>query len=209
MCRFMIFLLVLAANPIVTSAQTTAPIDSPAIAAVQSAAAIDVEAARRVFDRIKGLEGDRIGKSTKGWTDRGAFRTIAAGSVVMHTSFDAHPNETMVTMIHFDGDALLLTHYCVARNQPRLLATDISDDERTVTFTFLDATNLPARDKGHMDKVVWHFPDEEHYTTQWTWYRDGRESWMEQIEHRRARDDAHRDTTPAAAPDATPCNNED
>jgi hypothetical protein len=100
---------------------------------------------------------------------------------VEERTFDAHPGETMVTIAHMDGDRLMLTHYCAAKNQPRLLATTISPDGRTVEFTFLDATNLPSRDKGHMDRAVYKFVDENHFTTRWTWYQDGKESWMEEI----------------------------
>lgn len=75
----------------------------------------------------------------------------------METSFDAHPDETMVTMFHLDGDRLLLTHHCVAKNQPRLVATSIDETAAEVIFEFLDATGIESRDRGHMDKVVWHF----------------------------------------------------
>ncbi|HKY04889.1 MAG TPA: hypothetical protein VJQ56_08365, partial [Blastocatellia bacterium] len=102
-------------------------------------------------------------------------------SAVVGTSFDAHPNETMMTMFYLDGDRLLLTHYCVARNQPRLAATSFADGGRTITFTFLDSTNLKSRNQGHMDKAIFRFIDENHITSQWTWYQDGKESWMEEI----------------------------
>lgn len=133
------------------------------------------------FERFKKLEGKWRGRSTKGWEEIIHFKTIAQGSVVVETSFDAHPNETMMTMFYLDGDRLLLTHYCVARNQPRLEATAFEDDGRTITFTFRDATNLPSRDQGHMDKAVFRFADNNHYSSQWTWYQDGKESWMEEI----------------------------
>jgi hypothetical protein len=97
-------------------------------------------------------------------------------------SFDAHPNETMMTMYHLDGERLMLTHYCVAKNQPRLVATSFSDDGKTVTFTFLDGTNLPSRDRGHMDKVIIRFVDNNHVISQWSWYQNGKESWMEEIQ---------------------------
>ena len=106
---------------------------------------------------------------------------IAAGSVVMGTSFDAHPNETMITMIHMDGDKLMLTHYCVAKNQPRMVASSVSKDGSRITFEFLDGTNMADRDKGHMDKAVFRFESDERFTSQWTWYQDGKENWMEEI----------------------------
>jgi hypothetical protein len=36
-----------------------------------------------------------------------------------------------------------------------------------------------------MDKAVFTFPDDDHFTSQWTWYANGKESWQEVIEHRR------------------------
>ena len=87
----------------------------------------------------------------------------------------------MVTMFYLDGDRLMLTHYCVARNQPRLVATSFADAGKTITFTFLDGTNLPSRDKGHMDKMVFRFIDDNHAVSHWTWYQDGKEKWLEEI----------------------------
>jgi len=139
------------------------------------------ELARAAFERLKKLEGDWLGRSTKGWEEEVSYKIIAGGSVVVGTSFDAHPNETMMTMYHLDGERLMLTHYCVAKNQPRLVATNFSEDGSTLTFTFLDGTNLPSRDKGHMDKCVIKFLDNDHFTSQWTWYQNGKESWMEKI----------------------------
>lgn len=138
--------------------------------------------ARVAFERLKKLEGKWKGRSTKGWEETTSFKTIAAGSIVVSTSFDAHPNETMMTMYHLDGERLMLTHYCVAKNQPRLVATSFADGGKTITFTFLDGTNLPTRDRGHMDKVIMRFLDDNHLTSQWTWYQGGKESWMEEIQ---------------------------
>ena len=137
--------------------------------------------ARQAFERFVQLSGRWTGSSTKGWTETNEFRVIAGRSAVLETSLDAHPGEAMATAFHLDNGRLLLTHYCVAGNQPRLVASGFSADGKTVTFTFLDATNLPSRDTGHMDKVVFRFIDEDHVSSQWTWYQDGREQWMERI----------------------------
>lgn len=142
----------------------------------------DITPSRAAFERFKKLEGKWRGRSTKGWEETLSFKTIAGGSVVVSTSFDAHPNETMMTMYHLDGERLMITHYCVAKNQPRLVATSFADDGKTITFTFLDGTNLPSRDRGHMDKVIFRFRDDSHLTSQWTWYQNGKESWMEEIQ---------------------------
>jgi hypothetical protein len=140
--------------------------------------------AATLFARFATLAGTWRERSTRGWEGTKTFRVIADGSVVMSTSaFDDDPGDAhvMATMIALDGDRLLLTHYCEARNQPRLVATAISDDGATVTFTFLDAGNLPDRDHGHMDRAVFHFLDADRFTERWTWYQDGHQRWLEEI----------------------------
>jgi len=137
--------------------------------------------AQLAFERLKATEGVWEGRSTKGWVERTVIKTIAGGSCVMSTSFDAHPNESMVTMYHLDGEHLMLTHYCVAGNQPRMRATEISPDGSRIVFTFLDGTNLPSRDRGHMDQAIFRFESPDCFTSRWTWYQNGKERWMEEI----------------------------
>lgn len=137
--------------------------------------------AHSTFARLKKLAGKWKGRSTKGWEEDVSYKVIARGTVLVVNSFDAHPNETMMTMYHMDGDRLMLTHYCVAKNQPRLVATSFSADGNTVTFTFKDATNIPSRDKGHMDKLILTFIDENTIKSRWSWYSNGKESFMETI----------------------------
>ena len=87
----------------------------------------------------------------------------------------------MATVFHLDGDRLLLTHYCVARNQPRLVATSISEDGRRIEFAFLDGTNMPSRDVGHMNRAVFTIESVDRYRSRWTFSRGGQEQWMEEI----------------------------
>ncbi len=160
--------------------------DNPPAAQNKAAApAKQISKPQAAFEKLKTLAGDWEGKSTKGWTEKVTYAVISGGSVVMELSYGAHPEEWMATMFHLDGENLMLTHYCVAKNQPRLKATKIADDLSTITFEFQDATNLKSRDQGHMDKVVINLTDPNHFDAQWTWYENGKENWMEKIEHRR------------------------
>lgn len=146
------------------------------------------ELARVTFEKFAKLNGEWMGSNTKGWTEKVSFKTIAQGFVVVENSFDAHPNETIMTMFYLDNDRLMLTHFCLSKTQPRLVATSFDDNGKTITFTFLDATNLPSRNKGHMDKAVFKFVDKNTFTTQWTWYQNGKESWMEEIKLERIKE---------------------
>jgi hypothetical protein len=152
-----------------------------------AAAAERARLSRATFERLKSLAGEWRGTSSAGWKDEVEIAVIARGTVVMSTSrHAAHPGETMVSMHHMDGDRLLLTHYCVAGNQPRLVATGFEDGGRRVSFEFLDGTGLSTRDEGHMDRVVYELGDAA-YSARWSWYQDGEERWMEEIHLERAR----------------------
>ncbi len=158
---------------------------TPLPAAEEAAPAIPQSAA--AFERIKNLSGVWRGRSTKGWENRVTIDVIAGGSVVRSTSFDAHPGETMLTLYHMDGDRLMLTHYCVARNQPRMVATRFEDGGNRIAFDFLDATNLPTPGAGHMHSSILRLVDGDRFTSRWTWFQDGEESWMEEIVYERER----------------------
>ena len=155
---------------------------------------LDLPASQSVFERLKNLDGSWRSKSTRGWQETQQFRVLARGTaVVSQSSPDSatiststnSPNSPMMTVFHMDGSRLLLTHYCEAGNQPRLVATSIENGGRTVHFSFLDATNLASPAAGHMHSVVLTFVDENHFTEQWSWYENGKEQWMESVTNER------------------------
>ena len=116
------------------------------------------------------------------------YEVAAKGSVVIHRShFDGEANDGMMTAFFLDGERLLMTHYCEARNQPTLIASTIDDADRSVLFRFLRGTNMASRDVGHMDSCVIRFIDANRLTRRWTWYGKGKETWLEAIEEVRSR----------------------
>ena len=137
------------------------------------------ELSKAALERLKALAGD--------WEETLQYRTIAGGTTVLETSFDAHPGQEMATTFYLDGDRLMLTHYCMAKNAPRLEATAFADGGRTVVFTLVDGANLPTRDRGHMDKAVIRFVGPDRITSRWTWYENGTEKWFEEIVQTRRR----------------------
>src|SRR5262249_14810054 len=148
--------------------------------------AADLTTPKALFDRLLALQGEWVGHSTKGWTEHTRFRVIARGTALLETS-DPEPGapSPMATVFSLDQERVVLTHYCEAGNHPRLQATSI--DAASAEFTFVDGTNLPSRDRGHMDRVRLRFLGPDRFTSRWTWYQDGKEGWMEEIEYRRVR----------------------
>ena len=129
--------------------------------------------AQKSFDQLKSLTGSWEGKNAMGETVQVSYRVTAGGSALM-SEIMGH-GEDMISMFHFDGaNRLLLTHYCAVGNQPRMQAI-ASPDGKTITFNFLDATNLDNPQSGHMDHVVIAMLDPNHHTEEWNFVDHGKE----------------------------------
>jgi hypothetical protein len=138
-----------------------------------AAFALAESGARITFDALKALEGTWEGKNSQGQQLKVTFRETAGGSALLSEILGGG-HENMVSMIHMDGDRLLMTHYCGAGNQPRMSAT-LAPDGKSVAFDFIDATNLSSRDAGHMQHVLFAMPDADHHTEEWTFLDHGKE----------------------------------
>ena len=131
---------------------------------------------KKPFDAMKSLAGTWQGKNSQDKPVQVSYRVTANGSAIMSEITGAMEGQEhdMVTMIHMDGGRLLLTHYCASGNQPRMQAS-ASPDGKTITFDFLDATNLASPDAGHMHRVVFTFVDADHHTEEWRFVDHGKE----------------------------------
>ena len=127
--------------------------------------------AQKTFDKLKTLDGMWEGKDPQGEDVKISYRTTSAGSALMG---EIMGKEDMISMFHLDGDRLLMTHYCGSGNQPRMKAS-ASPDGKTVTFDFLDATNLASADAGHMHRMVLNMIDANHHTETWSYLDHGKE----------------------------------
>jgi hypothetical protein len=134
-------------------------------------AALAQSDAQKSFDKLKTLVGSWQGKSADGKPVQISFRDTAGGTALM--SEITAGEEDMISMIHLDGDRLLLTHYCPAGNQPRMKAS-LSPDGKTIMFDFVDATNLSSPEAGHMHHAVFTFGDADHHSEEWDWMDHGK-----------------------------------
>ena len=129
--------------------------------------------AQKSFDQLTSLAGSWEGKNSIGNPVQVSYRMTAGGSALM-SEIVGH-GETMISMINFDGpNRLLLTHYCTVGNQPRMQAS-ASPDGKTITFNFLDATNLDSPQSGHMDHVVIALLGPDHHTEEWNFIDHGKQ----------------------------------
>ncbi|MGO9085336.1 MAG: hypothetical protein ACLQBK_08930 [Candidatus Sulfotelmatobacter sp.] len=134
--------------------------------------------AQKAFTAIKNMPGTWEGKNSQGQTMQVTFKVVSVGSAVMSEILGQGP-EDMISVFHMDGpNRLLMTHYCGVGNQPRMQAS-VSPDGKSITFSFVDATNLATPDAGHMQRMVLTMLDGNHHTEEWTFLDHDKE--MKQV----------------------------
>ena len=118
------------------------------------------------------MEADKDGNPT----DRvvSVIKLTAGGSAVHETIFPDQPME-MVSVYTAEGPDVLLTHYCLLGNQPRMKA-DLSALPKQIQFKFDGGTNLDVAKDMHMHGATLTFVDDDHITSSGEAWVDGKPS---------------------------------
>jgi hypothetical protein len=133
-----------------------------------------VEQKNAAFDKLKTLVGEWDAKGGEAGGVKVTYKLMSGGTVLMESI--AMGSSDMVTIYHRDGDAVMLTHYCEANNQPRMRASKLSADGKTLDFKFVDVTNEAYSTEGIMKNVKLTWQDADHFTQEWTYSKDGKET---------------------------------
>ena len=141
--------------------------------------------AAAAFSRLKTLVGEWEADSQMGKVHV-SYELVAGGTALLEReSSDKMP--VMLTIYHVDGDRLLLTHYCMAGNQPRMQAKPFDSATGELEFRFLDVTNLANPGAGHMHNAKIRFADERHFSAEWEFYENGQRKFAENAQYTRVR----------------------
>ena len=145
-----------------------------ALSFILTAASVFAQAdAQQSFNKLKALTGNWVGTTSDGRSVEVEFRETSAGSALM-SEIKGDGKHHMISMFNLDGpNKLVITHYCSAGNQPRMVAAP-SSDGKTFTFTFVDGMNIPDADSGHMQTVAFAVTDASHHTETWTYIDHGK-----------------------------------
>jgi hypothetical protein len=127
------------------------------------------------FDKLKSLAGNWEGKESGGKPVHINYKLVSGGTAVMESILESSDAQ-MITLYYLDGDHLMMTHYCMANNQPRMRADVTTSSPSNIKFSFVDVTNLSSPDAGHMyaHSIIW--KDADHVTQLWTWQEKGKET---------------------------------
>ena len=101
------------------------------------------------------------------------YTLTANGSALMSETKPAN-DAVMITMFTVDGDHLIATHYCSARNQPHMVAASPGDLEKGMTFSLERVTGLKTPDDWHNTGLTITLDDKDHMTQRWTYLYKGK-----------------------------------
>jgi len=147
-------------------------------AAAGLAAAPDAAATRPsspALERFKALAGDWVAAEDGDMMKKGdlvaRYAVTAAGSAVVETVFPGSAHE-MVTVYHAEGPDLVLTHYCMEGNQPRMRARGTAGSR--FEFAYDGGTNIdPQRDR-HMHSATFELVSADEIRSVWNELADGK-----------------------------------
>jgi len=134
-----------------------------------------VQAGSTAFERFKSLAGEWVAAEDGPMAKKGdlvaTYHLTGAGTAVVEEIFPGTAH-AMTTVYHQDGADLVLTHYCMGGNQPRMRAKPT--DGPKVSFAFDGGTNLdPAKDE-HMHAATFTFLSADEFRSQWIEHAAGK-----------------------------------
>jgi len=137
-----------------------------------AALAADNTKSEEAFDRLASLQGEWKGVAD-GVNTTLIYTLTANGSALMEQCRPEKGPE-MITMFTVDGDHLIATHYCSAKNQPQMATAAIADAQRPLAFSLVRVTGLKSPDAFHNIGLTMFQEDNDHLTQEWLYQAKGK-----------------------------------
>jgi hypothetical protein len=132
----------------------------------------DKTKSEEAFDRLTSLKGEWKGEMS-GVATTLIYRVTANGSALMEECRPENGRE-MITMFTVDGDHLIATHYCSAKNQPQMATSMIADAQEPLAFSLVRVTGLKSADDWHNTGLTVIQEDNDHLTQEWSYQFKGK-----------------------------------
>ena len=137
-----------------------------------AALAADNTKSEEAFDRLASLQGEWKGVAD-GVNTTLIYTLTANGSALMEQCRPEKGPE-MITMFTVDGDHLIATHYCSAKNQPQMATAAIADAQKPLAFSLVRVTGLKSPDAFHNTGLTVIQEDNDHLTQEWLYQAKGK-----------------------------------
>ena len=138
-----------------------------ALLLVAAPPAADKTKSEEAFDRLVTLKGEWKGEQ-EGVKISLIYTLTANGSALME-EFRPESGAVMITMFTVDGDHLIATHYCSAKNQPQMMTSAITNVQKPLAFSLARITGLKSPDDWHNTGLTMIQEDNDHLTQEWTY----------------------------------------
>lgn len=128
------------------------------------------------MNAIKALAGSWEG-AMRGDKDNTVYPTtavfvVSSGGSVVREIMGAGTEYEMTNLYHLDGNQIVVTHYCAAGNQPRMVSTAVNPHH--LVFELDSVSNYTGGEHGYMGKVELEFVNKDQMIQRWTSF-DGKD----------------------------------
>lgn len=142
------------------------------VAMASAALAGDKTKSEQAFDRLTSLQGEWKGET--GGVNTTLIYTLTANGSTLMEQCRPEKGPEMITMFTVDGDHLIATHYCSARNQPQMATSPITDAQKPLEFSLVRITGLKSPDDFHNTGLTVIQEDNDHLTQEWSYQHKGK-----------------------------------
>jgi hypothetical protein len=149
-----------------------APVGMAFVVAAIVVFAADQTKSEAAFNRLASLKGEWVGEAF-GVKTTLVYTLTANGSALMEQCRPEKRPE-MITMFTIDGDHLIATHYCSAKNQPQMATSAINDPQKPLAFSLVQVTGLKSPDDFHNTGLTVTQEDDNHLTQEWSYQSRGK-----------------------------------
>ena len=104
------------------------------------------------------------------------YYVTSGGTALVENYLDEDGSVSMTTVYHMDNNDIRATHYCGARNHPRMVTRGFDAATRTLSLGFVDVANLKTPDTYHSREIELSLVDEDNFHVTYLGIQDGEES---------------------------------
>lgn len=118
------------------------------------------------MDRLKTLQGSWVGSIREMQMPATTRFVVTSGGSALCEIMGEGTEHEMTNVYHLDGDRVVVTHYCAAGNQPRMVSTKITD--ASIVFELDSVSNYFPTQGGCMGRLEVEFVDSTTVVQRWT-----------------------------------------
>jgi hypothetical protein len=143
-----------------------------AFAVAAAALATDKTKSEEAFDRLASLKGEWKGKIDG--VDTTLIYTLTANGSALMEECRPQKGHEMITLFTVDGDRLIATHYCSAKNQPQMETPVVTDANKRLEFWLVRVTGLKSPDDFYNTGLTVIQENNDHLTQEWSYQHKGK-----------------------------------